>query len=117
MDFSPAKRRKVDHPASQGPVPDGAAALDAPATAATSRPSTFVLQTQELLGEVRLDYEKCFAAADDLLYRIKSTIEAIEPQDPTPVSFQAKKPTHGGSACPAHADMILTADSPGHSRP
>lgn len=69
METSPAKRRKLDHQAS-----------------GTSRPSTFVLQAQELLGESRVDYEKAFSGADALCHRIKSTIEAIAPQSPTPVS-------------------------------
>lgn len=89
MDANPAKRRKVDHHESRGLVADGSAALDAAAQAGTPRPSTFALQTQELLREVRLDYNKTFAGADDLLHRIKSTIEATKPHDLTPVSAPA----------------------------
>lgn len=85
MDTNPAKRRKVDHHESRGLVADGSAALDAAAQAGTPRPSTFALQTQELLREVRLDYNKTFAGADDLLHRIKSTLEATKPHDLTPV--------------------------------
>lgn len=88
MDANPAKRRKLDH---QTPDESGskgsAAALNAAAAGGTSRPSTFVLQTQELLGELRIDYDKSFAGAEDLLHRIKATIEGIQPQGPTPVSF------------------------------
>lgn len=88
METSPAKRRKLDHQSSSGgPPSNGAAALGAAATAGTSRPSTFVLQAQELLSESRIDYEKAFSGADALCHRIKSTIEAIEPQSPTPVSI------------------------------
>lgn len=86
MDTNPAKRRKVGHHESRGPVADGSAALDAIAQAGTPRSSTFVLQTQELLREVRLDYNKTFAGADELLHRIKSTLEATKAHDPTPVS-------------------------------
>lgn len=89
MDTNPAKRRKVDHHESRGPVADGSAALDAAAQAGTPRPSTFALQTQELLREVRLDYNKTFAGADDLLHRIKSTLEATKPHGLTPVSAHA----------------------------
>ncbi|KAJ4387965.1 U3 snoRNP protein [Gnomoniopsis smithogilvyi] len=88
MDSNPAKRRKLEH---QPPCQDESStgvvdALDAAATAGTSRPSAFVLQTQELLREVRINYEKTFAGADDLLRQIKSTIEAIHPQSPTPIN-------------------------------
>lgn len=92
METSPAKRRKLDHQTSSGvPVSNGAAALDAAAIAGTSRPSTFVLQAQELLSESRLNYEKAFPGADGLCHRLKSTIEAIESQGPTLVSIYEKK--------------------------
>ncbi|KAG6357924.1 hypothetical protein INS49_013807 [Diaporthe citri] len=90
MDTNPAKRRKVDHHESRGPVANGNAALDAVAQAGTARSSTFVLQTQELLREVRLDYKKTFSGADELLHRIKSTLEATKPHDLTPI-HQASK--------------------------
>ncbi|KAJ0115952.1 hypothetical protein J7T55_004122 [Diaporthe amygdali] len=89
MDSNPAKRRKLDHE-SHGLVANGSAALDAAAQAGTPRPSTFALQAQELLNEVRLDYSKTFAGADDLLHRIKSTIEETKPHGPTPI-HQASK--------------------------
>ncbi|POS72651.1 hypothetical protein DHEL01_v208956 [Diaporthe helianthi] len=90
MDTNPPKRRKIEHHESRGHAADGSAALDAAAQAGTPRPSTFALQTQELLREVRLDYIKTFAGADDLLHRIKSTLEATKPHDPTPI-HQASK--------------------------
>lgn len=90
MDNNPAKRRKVDHREPRGLAADGSAALDAAAQAGTPRPSTFALQTQELLREVRLDYDKTFAGADALLHRIKSTLEATKPHEPTPVSVPAR---------------------------
>lgn len=87
MESSPAKRRKLDHQADQ-PGSNGLSPSDDAPTAATSvlPPSSFVLQTQELLAGVRVNHEKVFSGADDLLHRIKSAIEAIEPQAPTPVS-------------------------------
>lgn len=86
METSPAKRRKLEHQTSSGvPASNGAAVLGA-AAAGTSRLSTFVLQAQELLSESRIDYEKAFPGADALCHRLKSTIEAIGPQSPTPVS-------------------------------
>lgn len=117
MESSPAKRRKLDHqpqlqpaqPAQPGPY--GAAALDAAAIAGTFRPGAFVLQAQELLDEVRLDYDKAFPGADDLLHQIKSSIEAIQPQDPTPVSarpaFKTQTHTHTHKTCL----LVLTRSS------
>lgn len=90
MDPNPAKRRKLEHQEPHDSTSNGAAALEAAATAGTSRPSTFVLQTQELLKEVRIDYNKYFAGADEFLHRVKSTIEEISPQGPTPI-YQASK--------------------------
>lgn len=87
MESNPAKRRKLDHqadrPTSIDPFPS-----DDVSTASTgiSRPSSFALQTHELLSEVRVNHDKIFAGADDLLHRIKSAIEGIEPQAPRPVS-------------------------------
>lgn len=91
MDSNRAKRRKLDHQVSQATALNGGAgsALDAAATGGTSRPSTFVLQAQELLDEVCIDYDKAFTGADDLLRSIKSTVEAIDPKGPTPVSFHS----------------------------
>lgn len=89
MDSNPAKRRKLEHqpPHQDSPSSTSASdALDAAATAGTSRPSAFVLQTQELLREARINYDKSFPGADDLLRQIKSIIEAVQPQGPLPVS-------------------------------
>ncbi|KAK7745932.1 U3 snoRNP protein [Cytospora paraplurivora] len=89
MDPNPAKRRKLQH---QEPhdSSNSSAALEAASTSGASRSSTFVLQTRELLREVRINYDNHFAGADELLHRVKSTIEAISPQDPTPI-HQASK--------------------------
>lgn len=89
MDSNPAKRRKLEH--QDEAFAHSIAALDAAASAGTSRPSAFVLQTQELLSEVGLNYEKSFAGADALLRRIKTTIEGIKPKEPTPVSAHSPK--------------------------
>lgn len=89
MDSSPAKRRKLEH---QSPHQDKTPLHGAAASAGTSQPSAFVLQTKELLGEVRLNYDKAFAGADALLHQIKAAIEAIEPRDPTPVSCHVRTP-------------------------
>ncbi|PSR79860.1 Nrap protein [Coniella lustricola] len=82
MDSNPAKRRKLDHQASQN---EPAATLDAIATASASRSGAFGLQSNELLEEIRLDYDKVFSDADRLLYNIKAAIEAVAARGPTPI--------------------------------
>lgn len=78
MADNPAKRRKLG--------PSGEASLDQAISVAVRQPTTFVLETDELLKESRLDYEKSFEGLDDLLRRIKSSIESIQPHEPLPVS-------------------------------
>ncbi|KAK4232003.1 putative nucleolar protein 6 [Podospora fimiseda] len=86
MDSAPAKRRKLDH--SQ----DGAEkALQTASTVGVSRSRAFVLETEELLQEVRLDYGTALEGADDLLYRIKGSIEAIKSQEPLLITQAASK--------------------------
>jgi len=80
MDSAPAKRRKLDH--SQ----DGAeAALESAASTGISRSRAFVLEAEELLDSVRLDYDTALQGADDLLHRIKGAVEGIKAHDPLPV--------------------------------
>lgn len=99
MDTNPAKRRKLDHQAPLQSDSNSAAALDAAAGGGTSRPSTFVLQTQELLEEVRLDLDRAFPGAEDLLHRIKSTIQDIQPLGPTPVSSHMQTASSPPCSC------------------
>lgn len=80
MDAAPAKRRKLGH------VPDdGELALESAAVTGISRSRAFVLETEELLDTVRLDYGADLDGADDLLHRVKGAIEAIKAHDPLPV--------------------------------
>ena len=51
----------------------------------SSGASAFVLETEELLREVKLDYPKALPGVDDTLRQFKDTIEALEPHEPTPV--------------------------------
>ncbi|KAJ9148608.1 U3 small nucleolar RNA-associated protein 22 [Pleurostoma richardsiae] len=83
MDANPSKRRKLDHQDPAAPR-DGLSLMSA-SSAGMYRPSTFILETEELLKEVRVDYGNTFAGADDLLHRIKNAIESIKPHDPIPV--------------------------------
>lgn len=80
MDAAPAKRRKLDH--SQ----DGAeVALESAASTGISRSRALVLEAEELLDSVRLDYATALEGADDLLHRIKSAIEGIKSHEALPV--------------------------------
>jgi len=79
MDSSPAKRRKLAHSHDGGEK-----ALQAAATG-VSRSRAFALEAEELLEEVRLDYATALEGADELLHRIKNSIEAIKSQEPLPV--------------------------------
>ncbi|TDZ29005.1 U3 small nucleolar RNA-associated protein 22 [Colletotrichum spinosum] len=74
MEQSP-KRRKVSH---QG-------------SANTATASPFVLQTDELLKEVNVDYAKTLDGADTLLHKIKSLIDEIEPHGPIPIAEATRK--------------------------
>jgi U3 small nucleolar RNA-associated protein 22 len=49
--------------------------------------SLFKLQIDELMAEVRPNYEKRLKGVDDALRRLKSLIEAINQRDGLPVSF------------------------------
>lgn len=80
MSSAPAKRRKLGH--SQ----DGAeVALESAASAGISRSRAFVLEAEELLDSVRLDYEIALDGVDALLHRTKGAVEAIKAHDPRPV--------------------------------
>ncbi|RKU44513.1 hypothetical protein DL546_006072 [Coniochaeta pulveracea] len=83
MTSSPAKRRKTDHS-------DGAVLSDA-ISAAVRQPTTFVLETAELLAESRFDYERSLEGVDELLRRLKTSIEAIETHEAIPINDAAKK--------------------------
>ncbi|KAM0285471.1 hypothetical protein ACHAQH_001421 [Verticillium albo-atrum] len=79
---SGAKRRKVSH---NGEAPRSKRSV-AMATA-----SPFVLQTEELLKEVKVDYAETFDGADALLKQVKDVIENIGAQEPTPISDATRK--------------------------
>ena len=69
----PAKRRKLDRPDENI------------LNAAGFSGSAFVLQIAELLKEERLDYGSDLEGIDDILHKIKGSIENIEPHAATPV--------------------------------
>ncbi|ROT42737.1 pre-rRNA processing protein Utp22 [Sodiomyces alkalinus F11] len=53
--------------------------------------SPFVLQTEELLKEVKVDYSTAFKDADALLKQLKDVIEGIPSLDPVPISDATQK--------------------------
>ncbi|KAG7293799.1 hypothetical protein NEMBOFW57_003856 [Staphylotrichum longicolle] len=86
MDSAPAKRRKLDH------GQDGVeAVLESAASTGISRSRAFVLEAEELLDSVRLDYDTALPGADELLHRIKGAVEGINAHDPLPVAEAASK--------------------------
>lgn len=73
MDPSP-KRRKVSH---------AGAAKSVKAAA-----SPFILQTDELLKEVKVDYKSTFEGADELLKKLRDVIDGLPSHEPSPVCQQ-----------------------------
>lgn len=59
--------------------------LQSAASTGLSKSRAFVLESDELLDSVRLDYGTALDGADDLLHRIKGAIESIKPHDALPV--------------------------------
>lgn len=79
------KRRKLDH-SRPGLRHDALIDFEARSSARVSTASTFVLQTDELLKEAKLDYGKALKGVDDHLHRLKEAIGSAAPHDPVPVS-------------------------------
>ncbi|KAI2469149.1 Nrap protein [Annulohypoxylon bovei var. microspora] len=88
MEANTAKRRKIGH-GNGGPTFE-TASLTA-STMGASGASAFVLETDELLKEVKLDYTKTSANVQDSLRRLKDIIEASEPHEPHPIGDLSAK--------------------------
>ena len=56
-------------------------------TSSTPAASAFADATEELLLDVQQDYARPFEGVDDILRQFKTTIEALEPQEPAVVRF------------------------------
>lgn len=80
MESNSPKRRKLDH-AHGGPTLDSAAS----SSMGASGSGAFVLETDELLREAKLDYSKEFPGLDQTLRQFKEAIEGLEPYGPVPV--------------------------------
>jgi len=87
---SSSKRRKIEH-AGSGLRHDAIIDFEARSSAQVSTASTFILQTDELLKEAKLNYGKAFSDANGHLFKIKEIVEAIEPHDALPVSCRPAK--------------------------
>lgn len=94
MDSAPTKRRKLDH------TQDGAElALESAASTGVSRFRAFILEAEELLDSVRLDYGTALEGADGLLHRIKGVIEGIKAHDALPVGYLVQACLDKACAC------------------
>ncbi|KAM5352067.1 hypothetical protein ACJ41O_004790 [Fusarium nematophilum] len=87
---SSSKRRKLDHSGS-GLRHDGLIDFEARSSARVSTASTFVLQTDELLKEAKLDYGKALNGVDTHLHRLKEAIDSAVPHDPVPIAEATTK--------------------------
>ncbi|KAI2622697.1 Nrap protein [Hypomontagnella submonticulosa] len=88
METSTAKRRKIDHA-------NGRSSLEAASASAStmgaSGASAFVLETEELLKEVKLDYSVSSANVENTLRQFKDVIETLEPHEPLPITDVSAK--------------------------
>lgn len=82
---SSSKRRKLDH-SGPGLRHDGLIDFEARSSARVSTASTFVLQTDELLKEAKLDYSKALKGVDAHLHRLKEAIDSAPPHDALPIA-------------------------------
>lgn len=89
---SNSKRRKIDHDVS-GIKKTGIIDFESRNAARVPNASTFMLKTDELLKEAKLDYGNAMKDMDTLLHQLKGIIDAIEPHNPIPVSNHPQKKT------------------------
>ncbi|KAI0799325.1 Nrap protein [Xylaria sp. FL0064] len=80
MESNSPKRRKLDH-TNGGPTFESAAS----SSMGASGSSAFVLETEELLKELKLDYATAFPGLDQTLRQLKEAIESLEQYGPVPI--------------------------------
>ncbi|KAL0465110.1 Nrap protein [Neurospora intermedia] len=88
MEPGSAKRRKIGH--SRGGE-SAVGNIDAAASSGLSRGRAFILEAEELVDEVKLDYATALEGVDSLLHKIKGSIEAIEAHDALQIAEAATK--------------------------
>ncbi|KAF4512118.1 hypothetical protein G6O67_001299 [Ophiocordyceps sinensis] len=110
MDSS-SKRRKIDH-AGAGLRHHGLINFESRSAAQVSTATTFVLQTDQLLNEAKLNYDKALKGVDAQLFRLKEILDAIEPHEPVPIGEATAKleKTHG--AVVPYPDPKPSEDAP-----
>ncbi|KAI0517748.1 Nrap protein [Xylaria bambusicola] len=81
MESNSPKRRKLDH-TNSGPTFETATS----SSMGVSGSSAFVLETDELLNEVKLDYSKAFVGLDQTLRQFKDAIDGLEQYGPIPIN-------------------------------
>ncbi|PNY24405.1 U3 small nucleolar RNA-associated protein 22 [Tolypocladium capitatum] len=104
---SNSKRRKIEH-AGSGLRHKDLIDFEARNSAQVSTASTFVLQTDELLKEAKLDYGKALKDVNGYLHSLKGIVESIEAHEPLPVSSSASR---AGLVAVAHQSQISEATS------
>ncbi|KAH7018291.1 nrap protein [Microdochium trichocladiopsis] len=107
MEQSSAKRRKLEH----GNAPlslDNATSSGMGAAGATA----FIMETEELLKEIKIDYASTLPGADDELRRFKEAIESLTPHEPTPIHDAAAKLDKSGKTAVPFPDPKPAKDSP-----
>ncbi|KAI0474968.1 pre-rRNA processing protein utp22 [Xylariaceae sp. FL0804] len=80
METNAPKRRKLGHE-NGGPGFESTAS----SSMGASGSSTFMLEAEELLKEVRLDYGRAFSGLNDTLRELKDAIEGLEGHGPKPI--------------------------------
>ncbi|KAK3951378.1 Nrap protein [Pseudoneurospora amorphoporcata] len=87
MEPGSAKRRKIGHSRGESAVGN----IDAAASSGLSRGRAFILEAEELVDQVKLDYATALQGVDSLLHKIKGSIEAIEAHDALQIADAATK--------------------------
>ncbi|GAP89879.1 putative nrap protein [Rosellinia necatrix] len=80
MESNSPKRRKLEH-TSGGPALENLAS----SSMGASGSSAFVLETDELLKEVRMDYAEAFPGLDQTLRLFKEAIDSLDQYGPVPI--------------------------------
>ncbi|KAI0467308.1 Nrap protein [Xylaria cf. heliscus] len=80
MESNSPKRRKLDHTHGGPTFENGVSS-----SMGASGSSAFVLETDELLREAKLDYSKAFPGLDQTLRQLKETIDGLEQYGPVPI--------------------------------
>ncbi|XXH01096.1 hypothetical protein Hte_007447 [Hypoxylon texense] len=105
MEANTAKRRKLDHT-------NGYEAASSTMSMGASGASAFILETEELLKEVKLDYTKYSSSVKDNLRQFKDIIESLEPHEPLPINDASTKFEKANRITIPYPDPKPAKDSP-----